>query len=67
MIAEEDSKLLRSQKEMQLDVQRYVNEILDSKEDLDLILDTLDKCNYDGYIENSYWVAGFVFFSVIGT
>ena len=37
-------------------VQNYVNEILDSKEDIDLILDTLDKCNYDGDIRNNYWV-----------
>lgn len=56
MIAEEDSKLLRSHKGMQIMVQNYVNEILDSKEDIDLILDTLDKCNYDGDIRNNYWV-----------
>ena len=56
MIAEEDSGLLRSQKEMQFVVQNYVNEILDSNEDLNLIMDTLDKCRYGGDISNSYWV-----------
>lgn len=57
MIAEEDSKLLRSDHiDSQPIVQNYVQEILGKEVSVDRILDSLDKCHYEGDISNDYWV-----------
>ena len=57
MIAEEDSKLLRSiHSDTQPVVQKYVQEILQKEVSINTILDSLDKCNYNGDTSNYYWV-----------
>ena len=57
MIAEEDSTILRSyDRQAQEKVQSYVENILGTREDIDLILDTLDRCKYDGDLSKEYWV-----------
>ena len=57
MIAEEDSTLLRSiHSDTQPVVQKYVEEILQKDVSINTILDSLDKCNYDGDTSNYYWV-----------
>ena len=57
MIAEEDSTILRSyDRQAQEKVQSYVTSILGTQEDIGLILDTLDRCKYNGDLSKEYWV-----------